>query len=334
MSRAAVVSVVVPVFNAAATIERSFGSLMAQGLKEMEVILVNDASTDSSLQIIERLVRDSDRIVKVIDLPTNHGVHSARMIGVENASAEWIGFLDADDYARTGMFGAMYDSATALDADIVVCGSYRVDHRRKVLAPKVCLQSSRRITDDVFKRFCAFEFGTGMMWNKLYRKTLILPHLDLTFPWRQDTNEDLLFNIACFHQARSVFLMKEMLHEYVIHGENATSNIAKEKAYVDIFRAYAVAVSLFFTYGRDAMIAITNMYRVQLSWNAYLLENVSRLYDYERELNEATQLILDVDPLALSLLMSRVDSPSVSMKEFVAKVVQRVKCFFSALRWI
>ncbi len=152
------VSVIVPVFNAGAKLLPSIESLLNQTLKDIEIIIVNDASTDNSGSVIDQLAKENTNIVPV-HFSENKGVHEARLAGLKKSTAPWIGFLDADDFARPNMFATLLSAAVDNDVDIVVCGSDRVTEQRKVIAPKLRFRRSEKVDDNVFERFCAFEEG-------------------------------------------------------------------------------------------------------------------------------------------------------------------------------
>src|SRR5690554_2423241 len=154
------VSVIVPVFNAGEKLLPSIESLLNQTLKDIEIIMVNDASTYNSGSVIDSLAKENANIVP-IHLFENKGVHEARLVGLKRSTAPWIGFLDADDFARPNMFETLLSAAEETDVDIVVCGCDRVTEQRKVIAPKLRFGRSQKIESNIFKRFCAFDFGTG-----------------------------------------------------------------------------------------------------------------------------------------------------------------------------
>src|SRR5690606_6405438 len=97
------VSVIVPVYNAGEYLLLSVESIINQTLKDIEIILVNDGSTDSSGLVIDSLAQDNGNIVNV-HLPENRGVHEARLAGLRKAKGDFIGFMDADDYVRPHMY--------------------------------------------------------------------------------------------------------------------------------------------------------------------------------------------------------------------------------------
>ncbi|SOB74540.1 Glycosyl transferase family 2 [Marinobacter sp. LV10R510-11A] len=316
------VSVIVPVFNGGDGLEFSLRSLLKQTLKKLEIIVVNDASTDNSEAVINHLASENGNIV-AIHLPENQGVHEARLAGIKKAAAPWIGFLDADDFARPNMFEVMLGAGKQENVDIVVCGSYRVTPERKPIKPKLRFKRSKKVDSDVFEKFCRFEFGTGMLWNKLYRREVLTPYGDMHFPWRQNINEDLLLNIGCFYKAESVFVSDEVLHEYVLNESSITSTINNAKAYVDTYRAYALAVSFFSELGSDVMRNIIEMYRTQLTWGGYLVDDVTKLMGHQKDLNEAADLIYRSFPAALVLISARQRPTRVGARLAISSLMNR-----------
>lgn len=316
------ISVIVPVFNAGDKLVPSIKSLLNQTLKDLEIIIVNDASTDNSGALIDQLAQASSNIVSV-HFAENKGVHEARLAGLKKSTAPWIGFLDADDFARSNMFAALYSAAIEQDVDIVICGSDRVTEQRKVITPKLRFKRSEKVNKDVFDHFCRFEFGTGMLWNKLFKRSVIEPWFELHFPWRQNINEDLLLNIGCFYRAESVYLCKETLHEYVLSESSVTSTSTNAKAYVHTYRAAALAVSLFSEFDDEALAKVIDMYRTQLSWSDYQITDVGSIMGHEEELNEAVDLINRVRPSALALLVARQRPSLVGARLALKSLIQR-----------
>lgn len=316
------VSVIVPVFNAGEKLAPSIESLLNQTLKDIEIIIVNDASIDNSGSVIDQLAKENTNIVPV-HFSENKGVHEARLAGLKNSTAPWIGFLDADDFARPNMFETLLSAAVDNDVDIVVCGSDRVTEQRKVIAPKLRFRRSEKVDENVFERFCAFEFGTGMLWNKLFRRSVIEPWFGLHFPWRQSINEDLILNIGCFYNAKSVYLCKDSLHEYVLHQASVTSLTSPEKAYVNTYRAAALAVNLCSELGDDALPKVIDLYRTQLSWGDYQIGSVASILGYDAELKEAVKLISETQPAALALLAARQRPPLVGARLAVKSLIHR-----------
>lgn len=322
------ISVIVPVFNAGSKLVPSIESLLNQTQKDLEIIIVNDASTDNSGAVIDQFAQANSNIVPV-HFSENKGVHEARLAGLKKSIAPWIGFLDADDFARPNMFAVLHIAAIDQDVDIVICGSDRVTEERKIIAPKLRFKRSEKVGKDVFERFCRFDFGTGMLWNKLFKRSVIEPWFDLHFPWRQSINEDLLLNIGCFYRAKSIFLLQDVLHEYVLVDDSVTTKMNNSWAYVETFRAYVLAIICYKKLGPNAISPIIDMYRTQIGWGCYSLLKSNSLADYEERLEEAVQVLCSENPYALAAIVAR-QQPSVvgarlAIKSLYAAVLERLK---------
>jgi len=114
------VSIIIPVYNVEKYIKKCLDSVISQTLKDIEIILIDDGSTDSSGEICDEYAGKDDRIIVIHD--TNHGVFHARNKGLDIARGEYIGFVDSDDYAESDMFEYLYNLAIENKADAVQCG--------------------------------------------------------------------------------------------------------------------------------------------------------------------------------------------------------------------
>lgn len=114
------VSVVIPVYNADKYLNQCVDSVVNQTLKDIEIILVNDASTDNSLNICNEYKKKDDRI-KIVDKPVNQGLAAARNSGMEVCNGEYVVFLDSDDWVELDAYEKMYNAAKSNDSDIVFC---------------------------------------------------------------------------------------------------------------------------------------------------------------------------------------------------------------------
>lgn len=113
------ISVIVPVYNLEKHIEDTVAMLTTQTYKNLEIILVDDGSTDKSLEICNRLAKNDNRIVVIHQ--ENHGVSSARNTGINQATGEYIGFCDGDDALENDMYEFLYNNLVADKADISIC---------------------------------------------------------------------------------------------------------------------------------------------------------------------------------------------------------------------
>ncbi len=122
------ISVIVPVYNMAPYLDECIASVLAQSLKDFELILINDGSTDDSETICEKATQRDDR-VRLISYPACQGVSHARNKGIEAATGTYLCFLDADDMMHPQLLQFMYKQANASQADMVIADS--VSPRRK-----------------------------------------------------------------------------------------------------------------------------------------------------------------------------------------------------------
>lgn len=114
------VSIIVPCYNVAAYLDQCMESLTGQSMEDIEIICVNDGSSDRTAEIL-REWRNRDRRVRIID-QKNSGVSAARNSGMEAAAGTYIGFVDPDDMVERNMFQRLFTAAAEKDADVAVCG--------------------------------------------------------------------------------------------------------------------------------------------------------------------------------------------------------------------
>lgn len=231
------VSIVVPIYNMEGYLTRCLDSLITQSFVDIEIIAVNDGSTDSSLSILHEYAKADCRVVVINK--NNGGVSSARNEGIQAARGAYIGFVDPDDWVDEDMYGAMYKAATDDHADIIMCtyvrefGSHskekKFDLPTKVMYGRDEVQSKimRRLVGPLKEELASPEYldAWGTVWSKLYRSELIknndVQFVDLSIV---GSNEDSLFNIHAFYNAHSfVFLNQAYYHYWRANSESVTS---------------------------------------------------------------------------------------------------------------
>ena len=118
------ISIVVPVYNCEKYIEDCISSIKNQTYKNLEIIIVNDGSTDRSLELIKKIANADKRVF--IYTTENKGVSHARNIGIEKATGKWISFVDSDDWLEPNFCELLLEKAVELDADYIGCGYNKV----------------------------------------------------------------------------------------------------------------------------------------------------------------------------------------------------------------
>lgn len=229
------VSIIVPIYNMEHVLERCLDSLIGQTLRDIEIVAVNDGSTDASLSILRRY--DDERLT-IID-QANSGVSSARNAGIKVATGAFIGFVDPDDWIERSMFEVLYETAFVEDADIVMCGyvrefgthskvkQFNMPAKMNVVSAELQPKMLRRLIGPLKEEIAEPELldAWGTVWCKLYRAELMKDNdvrfVDLSII---GSNEDTLFNIHMFYYASSfVFINRALYHYWRANEASITS---------------------------------------------------------------------------------------------------------------
>jgi glycosyltransferase involved in cell wall biosynthesis len=212
------VSVIIPVFNAEAYLKECILSIVTQTKKDIEIIFINDGSTDNSLLIIEHFAATDQRIVIINS--SNKGVSAARNSGIAMSKGEFIVFADADDWMEKNMIEVLYSTAIAEGADLGIC-NVNVVHNSDV---KQRLSLKNEELDlfgksaEVIKEFMSFKYDYAN-WNKIYKRQVILQH-HIQFNEKMIMWEDLLFNLNFIHYAKKAIIVNKALYNYRLHAES------------------------------------------------------------------------------------------------------------------
>lgn len=206
------VSVIIPVYNVEQYLRQCLDSVVNQTLKDIEIICVNDSSTDNSLAILNEYAARDSRI-KVITQP-NGGAGAARNNGLSASTGKYLSFLDSDDFFEPDMLELAYEKAEEDKADFVVFQSdqYYTDDdkfvqvawtlREKEIPPYTPF-SHRQMTDNIFKVF------VGWAWDKLYNREFVERN-HLLFQ-EQRTSNDMLFVFSAVAIAKRITVVKKIL---------------------------------------------------------------------------------------------------------------------------
>lgn len=227
------VSVIVPFHNVEKYISKCLTSLMYQSLDDIEIICVNDASTDESKKIVQNYIENDKRII-LLNVDNMSGQSYARNLGLEVASGEYVGFVDSDDWVELDMFEKMYNKARSADTDITMCQAQLYDDKEQ-----------RFYTDDYYSlkplesfKDCVFSPDDTknqilninvVLWNKIYKREFL-----------QGTNvkfqngfiyEDLPFFFETYLKAQRVNILWEAPYYYRQNRNFSTMQNSDKKVY-------------------------------------------------------------------------------------------------------
>jgi len=321
-----VISIVIPAFNAEHTIIETIESLSSHVNVNQEIIVVDDGSQDSTLEVIKRYVREksitSVPSIRIIQIDENRGVHEARVEGVKASKGDYVGFIDADDVALPGMYETLFQAMLEDQADIVVCGYYLQGDDG--IKEGFAFDERECVASEVFARFTSLEFGFGSLCNKLYKKSVLLGLED--FQWRQDSHEDMLWNLSAFHKAEKVSLIKDVLYIYNKgRKDSATNSVETGKALARHFSAYALAVCNP-DYSRYKDVDLINgLFRKTFSVSAYAVASSYELVPYRSEISKAIKLISEMRPEAIAHFSILPPPEETSVQSQIKKVITELK---------
>ena len=216
------ISIVVPAYNIAPYIEDCLDSILAQTYRNIEIVVVDDGSSDGTGEVLDRYAAEHDR-VRVIH-KANGGVTSARLCGVENARGEWIGFVDGDDRIEPDMYARLWANAEEAGADISHCGYRMVFPGGRVdwyynRGTKLVRDNAGGVADLV-----SGEFIEPGLVIKLFRRGLFEKLVANGIDTGIRINEDLLMNYYLFKES-SVSVYEDFCpYHYVLRGGSASTS--------------------------------------------------------------------------------------------------------------
>jgi glycosyltransferase involved in cell wall biosynthesis len=308
ITESTLVSIVVAAFNSGATtLPRCVGSLLGQTHRNIEVIVVNDASTDGTSRILGDLAARDNR-VRVENLEQNVGVHAARRVGVRASRGDFIGFADDDDWMTPGMHAHLLQEAQHTGADIVICGADCVSEDGSPLPPKVSFPVRRVFEDDLLGRFCRLEFGSGLQWNKLYRAPLIRRYSELELSRRfGDGPEDYIVNVGCFASARRVVTVPERHYFFSIRSQSTSNSFSSPRAFLRLFGAYVACLEAYRHEIPQHFSLIDELYTRQLRFDDYRITSVEELAEFSDGLRDCLARLAAVHPEGVYSLVHAFD---------------------------
>ncbi|WEG11507.1 glycosyltransferase [Pullulanibacillus sp. KACC 23026] len=221
------VSIIVPVYNVEGYLEKCLNSVLEQTLKNIEIIIVNDGSTDRSGEICNQYAKKDSRI-KVFHKEYG-GVSSARNAGIHKAQGEFIGFVDSDDWVYPDMFEVLYKNARGSAADIVICNLLREINGEVIYVENK--HPNREMTNlEAMRELFKGHLYRFALWNKLYRRSCFS---NIEFPEGR-IHEDLSTTYKLFSKAEKIVYLNYTGYIYV-KRENSILNQTYNEKRLDAF---------------------------------------------------------------------------------------------------
>lgn len=225
------VSVIVPIYNAEQYLEKCLDSIVSQTLKEIEIILIDDGSTDGSAEICKKYLSDS-RVSYYHK--ENEGLAAARDDGMLRATGEYIGFVDADDWLKPEMYGKMYNAAKSNDSDIVFCNCIENENGH-VFTPEMAdgPYDRERIKKEILPKTLAYIDNNGtkraIRWSNCLRiyKTEMLKKNEIKFDRRLRRSQDLQLTYEATLVAQNYYYITEPLYHNRVVSDSLSRGYTK-----------------------------------------------------------------------------------------------------------
>jgi len=224
------ISVIVPVYNTCEYLEKCIDSICKQTYSNLEIIIVDDGSTDNSADLCDLLEKRDDRI-KVFH-KKNGGLSDARNYGIEHSTGEYLSFIDSDDYIEKDMYKYMLSNIIKYNCEIAICGWYLVKNNEinnckfvsngEVLDREQCMD--RLLCNNSFDNF---------MCNKIFKKSLFN---NVVFPVGKKM-EDLATLYKLIDKSNKIYIDSKPFYYYVLRDSSITSNLFYQID-VDSFKPY------------------------------------------------------------------------------------------------
>ncbi len=272
------ISIIIPVYNVAPYLDACLSSCVNQTFRDIEIIVVNDGSSDTSYQIIAAYAAIDERIVVVNK--ENEGLIYARKSGLDIARGEYVFHLDGDDYIENNALEVLYKEALDKDSDYVMANFYFVsgDGKRSFLIrPKIMRLSGQDLLMFLMDTWWA-------IWGRLIRKDLF----DGVIYRNVFAGEDLYLNMQITLKVKNAVVVNDCLYDYVQHGDSIMAQCSKETFNSDLVRIESIS-SLWDIYPYEQRIKgrLSDLFRgpfiYAISENKTEIKSVLKKYYWDRK---------------------------------------------------
>ncbi len=229
-----IISVIIPVYNVKDYLADCVDSILRQTVRELEIILVDDGSTDGSAELCDAYEKSDERIFVLHQ--KNAGLGPARNAGLQIAKASWIAFVDSDDYVQNDMYEQLLHAACEQKAAMAVCGYFEVHGTRLERFPRKNIPECLTAKEAIEQSLTEGSFGC-FAWNKLYKAEL---WSNIRFPEPNCAYEDMAIMYRVFEKAARISYLNKPLYYYRQRKGSITHNVSFNRQRFVIFDHYRV----------------------------------------------------------------------------------------------
>lgn len=233
------ISIIIPAYNVGQYLGNCLSSVLQQSYSEIEIIVVDDGSTDNTLVVAEHYQSSFPQKIRVVHTE-NRGVTQARLEGIKVSRGQWIGFVDGDDEIEYDMYERLYINAKKYDSDISHCGYSIIIEGKRIRDFYNTGQLIKANTKDGLKDLLIGPIEPGL-WNKLYCRELLYQLvqedlMDISIKY----NEDLLMNYYLFRNAKTTVYEDFCGYHYMARSSSATRGFFRIEKVLDPVKVWKI----------------------------------------------------------------------------------------------
>ena len=249
------ITIIIPIYNAETYIETCILSLVEQSYKNIEILCIDDGSTDNSIEIVNKYANKDKRITVIKQ--ENCGVSCARNAGINNASGKYVLFVDADDFLEENACELLINKAISTNADIIQFNHKKIINNKLILysEPHAETKESFLLLEHIEKGFPKHDYI--FCWDKLYKKEFLIKN-NVQFDKNLKYSEDFVFVLLIYKYNPTFFMLNEYLYNYNIQSQSACRRISKIEMFSKLKNIDFVIFEMF---------KETNKYLLQYSLN-------------------------------------------------------------------
>ena len=226
------VSIIVPVYNSETFIDRCLKSLQEQTLKDIEIICIDDCSTDNSVEIIRNQYVNKDNRFSIYENKESKFAGGSRNFGISIAKGEYIAFIDSDDYVDLDFYERLYNNAKMHNADIVIGGIKIIDANTNALG-KEC---NYNYECEYLPEKILPKIKEGVCWDKIYKSSFLKNNKKIRFPENVTYAEDILFSYLALCNCNKVVFTSGSFYYWMQRGSSISFITSERKKSQDTLK--------------------------------------------------------------------------------------------------
>ena len=259
------VSIIIPIYNSEKYLRECIESIKSQTYRNIEILCVDNGSTDQSLNILKECEKTDNR-VKVLKI-NQKGVSKARNIGITNANGKYIMFVDSDDIIEKNTVEKLMNITISQDSDMVICTNNLINARGKERKLNFSIEYSNKDNLVQKEKEKTFEYmykkGIGIqIWNRIVKRKILIEN-NISFNENMTYDEDMFFSWECVINSSVINIINEQLYKYRL-----TKNSAIMKYHDNLYEKY-----------EEAFTNIRKQLEIKDYNEKYIDEIINKIYD-------------------------------------------------------